>query len=77
MLLLFAGLFGVVAFSFTSVRVGVPLVSAAPHLGGVAVWLALAGAGMVAIVAAALLDTTRAAVRRGVARVADLTRDWE
>jgi hypothetical protein len=55
----------------------VPLAPAVPHLGGAAVWLALAGAGVVAIFAAALLDVTRAAARRGVAKFADLTRDWE
>lgn len=55
----------------------VPLVSLVPHWGGVAVWLALAGVGLVAIVAAALLDTTRSAIRRGITRLTELTRGWE
>jgi len=55
----------------------VPLVRVVPHWGGVGAWLALAGAGLIAITAAALLDVTRAAVRRGVTRIADLTRHWE
>ena len=55
----------------------VPLVPLASHWGGVAVWLVLAGAGLVAIVAAALLDTTRSAIQRRIARLTELTHDWE
>ena len=69
---------GTIAFCASLLMlIAVPLAGAVPHLGGVAVWLALAGAGLVAIIGAALLDATRAVVRRGVSRIADLTRDWE
>jgi cell division protein FtsW (lipid II flippase) len=69
---------GAIAFGVSLLLlIVVPLAPAVPHLGGAAVWLALAGAGVVAIFAAALLDVTRAAARRGVAKFADLTRDWE
>jgi hypothetical protein len=43
----------------------------------VSIWLVLAAAGLAAIVAAALLDTTRSAIRRRITRFAELTRDWE
>ncbi len=55
----------------------VPLVPAVAHWGGALVWLVLAGAGLAAITAAALLDTTRSAIRRGITRLTELTRDWE
>jgi hypothetical protein len=55
----------------------VPLARLAPHWGGVAAWLALAGVGLIAIVVAALLDASRAAVRRGMTRFSELTSGWE
>ena len=55
----------------------VPLVQVVPHWGGVSIWLVLAGAGLAAITAAALLDTTRSAIQRRITRLTELTRDWE
>jgi hypothetical protein len=55
----------------------VPLAPLVSHVGGVTVWLVLAGAGIVAIVAAALLDTTRSAIKHRITRLTELTRDWE
>ncbi|HEX6933479.1 MAG TPA: hypothetical protein VF162_15135 [Streptosporangiaceae bacterium] len=57
--------------------IAIPLVRVLPSLGGAAVWLSLAGVGAIAIVAAALLDATRAAIKRGTARFAELTKGWE
>ena len=69
---------GAVAFCLSLLLlIAVPLVAALPQWSGVAGWLTLAGAGVLAIGAAALLDVTRAAVRRGTRRLADLTKDWE
>ena len=69
---------GTIAFLVSLLLViAVPLVPLVPRGGGAVGWLALAGAGLVAIVAAAMLDATRGAVRRGVTRLRDLTRDWE
>lgn len=55
----------------------VPLVPLASQVGGMTVWLVLAGAGLAAIAAAALLDTTRSAIHHRITRFAELTRDWE
>lgn len=69
---------GTVAFGISMLLlIAVPLVAAIPQWSGVVGWLILAGVGVVAIAAAALLDVTRAAVRRGAARLADLTKGWE
>jgi hypothetical protein len=72
---LFGGVIAVVASLL--LLIVVPLVPVVSHWGGVLVWLVLAGAGLVAIVAAALLDTTRSAIRREMTRLTELTRDWE
>ena len=69
---------GVAAFAASLLLlIVVPLTSLVPHWGGVTVWLVLAGAGLLAIAAAAMLDVTRTAVRHGAARLRGLTRDWE
>lgn len=72
-------LFGGMAAVFGSLLllIVVPLVPVVSHWGGVLIWLVLAGAGLIAIVAAALLDTTRAAIRHGMTRLTAFTRDWE
>ncbi|HEX9033910.1 MAG TPA: hypothetical protein VF834_18880, partial [Streptosporangiaceae bacterium] len=57
--------------------IAVPLVAAIPQWSGVAGWLTLAGVGLAALATAALLDVTRAAVKRSAKRLADLTKDWE
>jgi hypothetical protein len=72
---LFGGMIAVVASLL--LLIVAPLVPVVSHWGGVFVWLVLAGAGLVAIVAAALLDTTRSAIRRGITRLTELTHDWE
>jgi hypothetical protein len=55
----------------------VPLIPLASEVGGATVWLVLAGAGLAAIVAAALLDTTRSAIHHRITRLAELTSGWE
>jgi len=72
---LFGGMIAVMASLL--LLIVTPLVAVVSHGGGVLVWLVLAGAGLVAIVAAALLDTTRSAIQRGMTRLAELTHDWE
>lgn len=57
--------------------IAIPLIRVLPNLGGVVVWLSLAGVGVIAIVAAVLLDATRAAIKRGAERFTDLTKGWE
>jgi hypothetical protein len=44
---------------------------------GPVLWLVIAGIGLIAIMAAAFLEQGRRRVRATVARIADLTRDWE
>jgi hypothetical protein len=72
---LFGGMIAVVTSLLLLVIV--PLVPLVSQVGGVTVWLVLAGAGIVAIVAAALLDTTRSAIKHRITRLTELTRDWE
>jgi ABC-type bacteriocin/lantibiotic exporter with double-glycine peptidase domain len=72
---LFGGVIAVVASLL--LLIAVPLVPVVSHWGGVLVWLVLAAAGLAAITAAALLDTTRSAIRREMTRLSDLTHDWE
>jgi hypothetical protein len=72
---LFSGMTVVVAALL--LLIVVPLVPLVSHWGGLTVWLVLAGAGLAAIVAAALLDTTRSAIQRRITRLTELTHDWE
>jgi hypothetical protein len=72
---LFGGIIAVVASLL--LLIVVQLVPVVASRGGVTIWLVLAGAGVAAILAAALLDKTRSAIRRGATRLTELTRDWE
>jgi hypothetical protein len=55
----------------------VPLVPLLPQWHAAMAWLALAVAGLATVLAATVLDTARRTVRRGTARLADLTAGWE
>lgn len=69
---------GVVAVTAAvAVAILVPLVDVARRITGPWVWVTLAVVGLAAIVAAGLIEWSRSAVRRSVARVRDLTADWE
>ena len=72
---LFGGIIAVAASVLLLIIV--PLMPLASQVGGMTIWLVLAGAGLAAIVAAALLDTTRSAIHQRITRLAELTRDWE
>jgi hypothetical protein len=72
---LFGGMIAVVASVLLLIIV--PLVPLASHVGGMTIWLVLAGAGLAAIVGAALLDTTRSAIHHRITQLTELTHDWE
>lgn len=55
----------------------VPLAGLIPHAGGPALWLALAGVGLVAITVAALLEQGRALAHRAITGFRDATEGWE
>ncbi len=55
----------------------VPLADLVPRLEGAALWATVAALGLVAIVIAALLEQGRRRIRTTVARIEELTHDWE
>lgn len=55
----------------------VPMVDLSRRLTGSAIWLAVAAVGLAAIIVAALLEQSRRATRRAVARLRELTDGWE
>lgn len=57
--------------------VAVPLVRLLPSWGGAGGWLVLAGVGLVAVVAASLMERSRTLVRSALGRVGQLTAQWE
>lgn len=57
--------------------VAVPLVALLPGWGGAAAWLLVAGAGLVAVLAATSLERGRAAVRSTWQRLGQDTAEWE
>jgi hypothetical protein len=57
--------------------VAVPLVDLLPGWQGAGLWLLIGAAGLVALLAATLLEQSRTAVRRGVARFSEVTQGWE
>jgi hypothetical protein len=56
---------------------GVPLARAIPTWTGPALWLAVAGIGVAAIVFATLLEQGRSAIRKASTRLDELTNGWE
>ncbi|MEW1952591.1 hypothetical protein [Terrabacter sp. NPDC080008] len=57
--------------------VGVPLVDLLPSWSGAMLWALIGGLGLVAVLAAALVERGKVAVRSGVARLERLTAGWE
>lgn len=57
--------------------VAVPLVRLLPSWGGAGGWLMMAGAGLVAVLAATMMERSRTAVRSAVGKVGELTAGWE
>ncbi|MBI1377813.1 MAG: hypothetical protein GC157_10075 [Frankiales bacterium] len=57
--------------------VAVPLARLLPAWSGAMLWVALACVGLVAILAATLLEKGRAVVRRGLGQLHELTSEWE
>jgi hypothetical protein len=57
--------------------VGVPMVRLLPAWEGAWLWLLLGAIGVVAILAATLLEEGRLAVQRGLRRFGELTERWE
>jgi hypothetical protein len=71
-------LFGAAAVGLSALlMLAVPLAELVPQLEGAALWATVAALGLVAIVVAALLEQGRRRVRSTVARIDELTRDWE
>ncbi len=62
---------------FVVVMIVVPLARLVPGAGGPALWLTLAAVGLAAILVAAFLERGRDATRNAVARLRELTDDWE
>ncbi|KGM10966.1 hypothetical protein N868_12850, partial [Cellulomonas carbonis T26] len=57
--------------------VGLPLVALLPAVGEAGAWVAVAVVGLIAVMAATLLERGRAVVRGGRARLMDATEGWE
>lgn len=57
--------------------IGVPVARAVPNLSGPALWLTIAGMGLVAIVVATMLEQGRSVVRRWAVALDEMTNDWE
>jgi hypothetical protein len=54
-----------------------PLADLVPRVRGPALWLTIAGIGLVAILVAAFLERGRTAVSRAVTTLREATADWE
>lgn len=61
----------------TVIAAVLPLVAIVPAWGSAAVWVAVAVVGLLAVLAATLLERGRAAVRSGRARLLEATAGWE
>jgi hypothetical protein len=59
------------------VLLAVPLVRLLPSWEGAGLWVLIAGLGLVAVVAASLVERGKAVTRKGVARFGTLTAGWE
>jgi len=59
------------------ILVAVPLVQLLPSWEGAALWVLIAVVGLVAVLVAAFLERGKAAARKGLARFAEVTQDWE
>ncbi len=71
-------LFGAAAVGLSALlMLAVPLAELVPRLEGAALWATVAGLGLVAIVVAALLEQGRRGFQSTVARLDQLTHDWE
>ena len=57
--------------------IGVPIARVVPNLSGPALWLTIAGMGLVAIVVATMLERGRTHVRRWANALDEMTHDWE
>lgn len=69
---------GAVGFVLSLVLLlAVPLSSRVPRLEGVTLWITVAAVGLIAILAAALLEQGRSRVRLAIRRLGELTADWE
>jgi len=67
----------VVGIAALLVLVGVPLSQLLPAWSGVTLWVTIAGIGLLAIVAATLLEKGRAVVRAAFDSFRDMTQGWE
>ena len=57
--------------------VAVPLVQLLPSWGGAGLWILIAGIGILAVLVATFLEQGRTAIRAGLGRFSDETKDWE
>ena len=57
--------------------VAVPLVQLLPSWGGAGLWILIAGIGILAVLVATFLEQGRTAIRAGLGRFSDETKEWE
>ncbi len=57
--------------------IAVPLVQLLPSWGGAGLWILIAGIGILAVLVATFLEQGRTAIRAGLGRFSDETKDWE
>ena len=57
--------------------VAVPLVQLLPSWGGAGLWILIAGVGILAVLVATFLEQGRAAIRAGLGRFSEETKEWE
>lgn len=57
--------------------IGLPLVNLLPSWEGAGLWVLIGGVGLLAVLAASLLERGKAAVRKGMARLSEATAGWE
>jgi hypothetical protein len=67
----------VIAAAGLFIPVAVPLVRLLPSWEGAALWVLIAGLGLVAVGAASLMERGKVVTRKGVARFGTLTAGWE
>ena len=56
--------------------VAVPLVQLLPSWGGAGLWILIAGIGILAVLVATFLEQGRTAIRAGLGRFSDETKEW-
>ena len=57
--------------------VAVPLVQLLPSWGGAGLWILIASIGILAVLVATFLEQGRTAIRAGLGRFSEETRQWE